>query len=161
MIAPNSLSVVGGSLHTVAVSPKHTDTSRKWSVVTRKLFETIARYVLGLFYLHGAVDGALQVFFHVYYTGERDRGTFVGSLQHTTYFWAFMKLCQLIGAFSLLMNYKPVLGLVILAPISITLCLFYLFEMQWYSYFVVIGSCTLILFWAYRKSFQPLLQDYS
>jgi hypothetical protein len=125
------------------------------------LLETAARYVLGLIYLHGAVDGALQIFFHVYYTGELDPGSFVGAMQHTTYFWAFMKLCQLLGAVSMLMNYKPALGLLLLAPISVVLCLFYLFALQWYGYFFLIAGSSLILLRAYWKSFRPLLEDYS
>jgi hypothetical protein len=125
------------------------------------LLETAARFVLGLIYLHGAVDGALQIFFHIYYTGELDRNSFVGSMQHTTYFWAFMKLCQLLGAVSLLVNYKPALGLVLLAPISVVLCLFYLFDLQWYGYFILISGSSLILLKAYWKSFRPLLEDYS
>jgi hypothetical protein len=159
MITPNSYSVAAGNLQTLTAVPEQTAASRKWLVVIQNLPEKVARYLLGLFYLHGAVDGAMQILFHVYYTDERERGTFVGTLQHTTYFWAFMKSCQLIGAFSLLMNYKPVLGFVILAPISVVLCLFYLFEIQWYGYFFVISSANLVLFWAYRKSFLPLLRD--
>jgi hypothetical protein len=127
----------------------------------QKLPERAARYVLGLIYLHGAVDGVLQIFFHVYYTGEQDPTSFVGVLQHTTYFWAFMKLCQLLGAVSLLMNFKPALGLLLLAPISVVLCLFYLFAVQWYGYVVLIAGSSLILLRVYSRSFRPLLEDYT
>ena len=149
----NTLSSVWSSLEPKAQA-------RNWSASVQKLLETSARYVLGLIYLHGAVDGALQIFFHVYYTGELDPGSFVGAMQHTTYFWAFMKLCQAFGAFSLLANYKPALGLLVLAPISVVLCLFYLFDLQWYTYFVLIAWSSLILLRAYWRSFRLLLKDY-
>jgi hypothetical protein len=133
---------------------------RRIGRVAQRFLETTARFVLGIIYLHGAVDGALQIFFHVYYTGELDRASFVGAMQHTTYFWALMKLCQGLGAVSLLVNYKPALGLMLLAPISVVLCLFYLFELQWYVYFFLIAGSSLILLNVYWRSFRPLLEDY-
>jgi hypothetical protein len=126
-----------------------------------KLYETIARYLLGAIYLFGAVDGALQIFFHVSYTGEPDQYSFTWGLQHTPYFWPFLKLCELIGAFSLLMNYKPALGFAILAPISAVICLVYAFEFHWYVHLFLIGMSSLILLKAYSKAFRPLLDEYS
>jgi uncharacterized membrane protein YphA (DoxX/SURF4 family) len=126
-----------------------------------KPYETIARYLLGAIYLFGAVDGALQIFFNTSYTGTPDQYSFTWSLQHTTYFWRFLKLCELIGAFSLLMNYKPVLGFAILVPITSIICLVYAFEFHWYVHLVIISACSLVLFKAYIKSFRPLLDEYA
>jgi hypothetical protein len=130
-------------------------------MVKLKLYETIARYLLGAIYLFGTVDGALQIFFHVSYTGEPDRCSFTWTLQHTAYFWRFLKLCELIGAFSLLVNYKPALGFAILLPITAIICLVYAFEFHWYVHLVIISGCSLILSKAYFKSFRPLLDEYS
>ncbi len=129
--------------------------------ITLKPYATIARYVLGMFYLFGAVDGVLQMFFHVYYTPLPHAGSFTWTLQHTAYFWPFLKLCELIGAFSLLMNFKPVLGFAILAPISVVICLVYAFELHWNVHLVVVGLCCLTLLAAYRKNFSPLLDEVS
>jgi hypothetical protein len=159
MNGQSQLATLVNNVRSVSFLPGSNIWSRAVELMQR-LPERAARYVLGLIYLHGAVDGVLQIFFHVYYTGEQDPASFVGVLQHTKYFWAFMKLCQLLGAVSLLMNYKPALGFVLLAPISVVLCLFYLFAVQWYGYVFLIAGSSLILLWTYAKSFRPLLEDY-
>lgn len=125
------------------------------------LYQTIARYLLGLIYLFGAADGVGELFFDFYFTGRSEPDTFHGALQSTTYFWAFLKLCEAVGAVSLLANYKPALGLAIVTPISAVLCLFYAFELHWYIALTVVGGLTLTLLWAYRNSYAPLLYDYS
>ena len=125
------------------------------------LFQNIARYLLGLIYLFGAVDGVGELFFDYYFTGESPVDTFHGALQHTTYFWAFLKFCELIGAISLLANYKPALGVAILTPISAVLCLFYAFDLHWYIALTLVGGLTLTLLWAYRSSYAGLWDDYS
>jgi|SRR5579872_131867 len=131
------------------------------AAVKLKLYETVARYLLGAIYLFGAIDGALEIFFHTYYTGESSYCSFHGALQHTMYFWPFLKLCELTGAVSLLANYKPALGLAILTPISAVLCLFYAFELHWYIALAVVAMLTIILFRAYIRSYAPLLTKYS
>lgn len=126
-----------------------------------RLYETVARYLLGALFLFGAVDGAMEIFFHVYWTGESTDGSFHAVLQHTLFFWAFLKLTELVGAISLLGNVKPALGLAILAPISAILCLFYIFELQWFIACGVNVILMSILFRAYRRSYVPLLDKYS
>jgi hypothetical protein len=125
-----------------------------------KWYENLARYLLGIIYLFGAVDGALELLCGIYITGEPG-GVFLTGLYRTTYFWAFMKFIELIGAVSLLANHKPVLGLAMLMPISAVLCLFYVFELKWYIAFSVIVCLTTILLRAYHKSYLPLLDKYS
>ncbi|MET1255409.1 hypothetical protein [Aliikangiella maris] len=123
-----------------------------------KIYERIARYLLGIIYLFGAVDGFMFLVFDMYIHGKpHESFTFLIELQKTTYFWAFMKLLQFLGALSLLTNYKPALGLTLLTPISAILCLFYIFELQWYIAASVITSATLVLFWAYADNFKSLL----
>lgn len=126
-----------------------------------KLHETIARYLLGVIYLFGAVDGALNICFGIYLTGESTDGSFHDVLQHTTFFWAFLKLVELIGALSLLLNYKPALGVALLTPISAVLCLFYIFELQWFYAFTVVAALNLIVLRAYWSSYRPMLAAYA
>jgi len=125
-----------------------------------KIYETIARYLLGIIFLFGAVDGFLYLFFDIKLTGN-PTDPFLTALKNTTYFWAFMKFIQLIGAVSLLTNYKPALGFAMLTPISFVLCLFYLFELHWYYAFTVVVTLSVILFRAYLPSYKPLLDKYS
>lgn len=128
-----------------------------------KWYETSARYALGIIYLFGAIDGALFLFFGLYIHGKPpERYIFLVALQRTTYFWAFMKLIELIGAASLLANYKPALGVALLIPISSVLCLFYLFELPFFIPLgLIIVVSTIILCRAYAKSYAPLFDDYS
>ena len=73
-----------------------------------------------------------------------------------------MKLVQLIGAMSLSANYKPVLGVALLTPISSVLCLFYLFELPFLIRFgLVIVLSTVILCRAYSGSYARLFDGYS
>jgi hypothetical protein len=127
-----------------------------------KWYEIVAQYALGLIYLFGAVDGALFLFWGIYIHGKPpDSYVFLLTLQKTTYFWAFMKFIQLLGALSLLSNYKPALGVALLIPISSVLCLFYLFELPSFIPFgCVVVITTAILCRAYSRSYIHLLDDY-
>lgn len=125
-----------------------------------KLYETIARYLLGVVYLFGAVDGVLAIFFGIYPRGEPAPGTFLGVLSHTMYFWVFLKFMELVGAISLLLNYKPALGTALMTPISAVLCLFYVFELQWYYAFTIVATLNLVLLRAYWSSYRPMLDAY-
>lgn len=124
-----------------------------------KLYETIARYLLGIIYLFGAFEGAMFLFFDTYLHGK-PQGVFLPALQETTYFWAFMKFIELAGAISLLANYKPALGLVLLTPITAVLALFYVFELQWFIAFTIIVSLTIVLLRAYWPSYIGILKSY-
>jgi putative oxidoreductase len=134
------------------------------SVVKLTWYETAARYVLALIYAFGAVDGALFLFADIYLHGKPSARVvpFLVALQHTTYFWAFMKLIQFVGALSLFANYKPALGLALLIPVSSVLCLFYIFELPSFIPFgSIVAMTTIILCRAYWKSYAHLLDDYS
>lgn len=125
-----------------------------------KIYETIARYLLGIIYLFGAVDGFLALCFGIYLTGESTDASFHGVLQHTVYFWSFLKSIEFIGALSLLLNFKPALGTALLTPISSVLCLFYVFDLHWYYAFTLVAVLNLVLLKAYWPSFRHLLADY-
>ena len=125
-----------------------------------KHFEIVARYLLGLVYLFGAVDGVLFLFFGMHVAGRPNDGSFLAVLQQATWFWAFMKLVELAGALSLLANYKPALGVALLTPVSAVLCLFYVFDVQWYYAFTLVGVLNLVLLRAYWTSYRPMLDAY-
>ena len=128
-----------------------------------KWYETAARYTLGVIFMFGAIDGALFLFFGLYIHGKPpERYVFLLALQRTTYFWAFMKSIQLIGATSLLTNYKPALGVALLIPVASVLCLFYLFELRpFLPLGAVIATSLVVLCRAYSPSYTRLLDDYA
>jgi putative oxidoreductase len=126
-----------------------------------KWYETTARYVLGAIFLFGAVDGALFLLFGIYLHGKPGE-PFLIALQQARYFWAFLKSMQLVGAVSLLTNYKPALGVAVLIPISSVMCLFYLFELPGFIPFgIIIAIATIVLCRAYSKSYAHILDNYS
>jgi hypothetical protein len=128
-----------------------------------KWYETAARYLLGAIYLFGAIDGAMFLLFGMYIHGRpADRLVFLLTLQATTYFWAFLKIIQALGAFSLLANYKPALGNALLLPVSSVLCLFYFFEVPALipPFGLPIIVTTIILTRAYAPSYRRLFDDY-
>lgn len=124
-----------------------------------KFLEIGSRYILSIIYLFGAYDGACYLFFDIYLHGE-PQGIFLVGLQGTTYFWALLKLVELIGGLSLFFNYKPALGIALLTPITAVLALFYLFDAQWYIAFCLVVIPNIILLKAYAKSFAPLWDNY-
>lgn len=125
-----------------------------------KWYETTARYLLGIIYLFGAIDGALAIFGHIYLTGESTDGSFHAVLQHTIWFWSFLKFLEGVGAVSLLANFKPALGTALLTPISAVLCLFYAFELQWFYALALVASLNAVLLRAYWPSYRHLFAPY-
>lgn len=125
-----------------------------------KWYETTARYVLGLIFLFGAVDGALYLLFGIYMHGK-PREAFLIALEEATYFWVFLKLIQTFGAVSLLFNYKPALGVALLMPIASVMCLFYVFD---YPRLILLGFIIAIsmavLCRAYYKSYAHIFDNY-
>ena len=130
-----------------------------------KWLERTARYLLAAWFTIGAVDGWLYLFFDIQIHGD-PQGVFLTAIISSTWFYAFMKLIQTVGAISLLTNFKPALGLALLTPVTAVLCLYYFYVSITYKVvaFSPIGMIliisTAILFHAYSKSFRPLLDDY-
>lgn len=123
------------------------------------VLSTIARYFLGLFYLVGAIDGFLYLVVGMD-TGPKPNDIFFTGLIGTTYFWAFMKSIQFIGAVSLLFNYKPVLGFTLLLPITSVLCMYYIATLHWYVIAIVLMISSLVLIKRYAESYRGLLVKY-
>jgi hypothetical protein len=124
-------------------------------------YETTARYVLGVIFLFGAVDGALYLLFGIYLHGKPGE-PFLIALEQARYFWAFLKTMQLVGAVSLLANYKPALGVAVLIPISSVMLLFYLFDLPGFIPFgCIIAISMIVLCRAYSKSYVHIFDNYS
>ena len=125
-----------------------------------KWYETTARYVLGVIFLFGAVDGALYLLFGIYMHGK-PREAFLIALEEAKYFWVFLKLIQSFGAVSLLFNYKPALGVALLMPIASVMCLFYVFD---YPRLILLGFIIaismIVLCRAYYKSYAHIFDNY-
>jgi len=138
------------------VTEKQGTTTRSRS----KWYETTARYLLGAIFMFGAVDGALYLLFGIYLHGK-PREPFLIALEQAKYFWAFLKSIQLVGAVSLLANYKPALGLALLIPISSVMCLFYLFDLPGFIPFgFIIAIAMFVLCRAYYKSYAHIFDNY-
>ncbi|KAF1007412.1 MAG: hypothetical protein GAK28_01754 [Luteibacter sp.] len=125
-----------------------------------KWHQTIARYFLGIIFVFGAVDGVLELGFGIYMTGESNLASFHGILQHTIYFWVFLKLIEAVGGISLLLNLKPTFGTALLTPVSAVLCLFYAFDLHWYYALAVVGGLNIVLLQAYWPSYRTMFIDY-
>jgi hypothetical protein len=125
-----------------------------------KPYEKIARYFLGGWSLFGAVDGWAYLLFD-YHLFQWPPYSFYGFLMRTTWFMVLLKVIQTAGALSLLLNYKPALGLALVTPICAVLCVYYLTS---FSPFTVAAVCiavaTAVLLRAYARSFTPLLASY-
>jgi len=125
-----------------------------------KWYETTARYLLGAIFMFGAVDGALYLLFGIYLHGK-PREAFLIALEQAKYFWAFLKSIQLVGAVSLLFNYKPALGVALLIPIASVMCLFYLFDLPGFIPFgFIMASAMFVLCRAYYKSYAHIFDNY-
>lgn len=125
-----------------------------------KWYETTARYVLGVTFLFGAVDGALYLLFGIYLHGK-PREAFLIALEQAKYFWAFLKSIQLVGAVSLLFNYKPALGVALLIPIASVMCLFYIFDLPGFIPLgLIIAISMIVLCRAYYKSYAHIFDNY-
>lgn len=124
-----------------------------------KVSEVLARIFLVFWFSICVVDGWGYLFFDVYLTGEPTT-LFLSSLMQVMWFWWTLKIVQTLGLLSLLFNYKPALGLALLTPTSIFICLFYFFQLSSFIPFgVLIILSTLILGRKYAQNYLPLLRS--
>lgn len=142
------------------VQPVVTDKQGTTTRSRLKWYETTARYVLGVIFLFGAVDGALYLLFGIYLHGK-PREAFLIALEQAKYFWAFLKSIQLVGAVSLLLNYKPALGVALLMPIASVMCLFYIFDFPvLIPLGFIIAISMAVLCRGYYKSYAHIFDNY-
>jgi hypothetical protein len=131
-------------------------------IFTKKLLEYCARYFLVFWFSLCVADGWAFLLFNMHIFGDPGpANTFLPFLMGTTWFWVFLKVIQTLAVISLLFNYKPALGLVLLTPTSSVLSLFYLFELvEFWPIAPLIIISTLVLIRAYSKSYLHLLDKY-
>lgn len=125
-----------------------------------KWYENVSRYFLVLWDSLCVADGWGYILFGYHLFGEPSY-LFLEHLMSAMWFWVFLKIIQAVGMVSLLFNYRPAIGLVLLMPVNAVLCLFYFFEFQaCIPVAVLIIISTFILIRSYRASYLPLLREY-
>jgi hypothetical protein len=125
-----------------------------------KISEKIARYFLGFWFLVGAIEGWLGIVFDIYWFDLEKFSYFLKCIMDTSYFWIFLKIVQTIGAISLLFNYRPALGLLVVTPVTAIICLFYFFELFIFSpVAVALIIATAVLFYAYKEKYSLILES--
>lgn len=113
------------------------------------MFTFLCRIFLGLVFVVSAVEGIIFVI-----TG-RDTSpklsspsamSFVDGLKRAKWFWAYMKLVDLVGGLMLLSGYYPSIGILLLLPVISVIILFYVFAHRraWWAS-AVLGIPTLWL----------------
>lgn len=122
---------------------------------------TIARVLLGLVFLLGAVDGFTFVFTgnHLIHPPTSERGlAFEAALKASGFLWPTMKLVELVAAFCLLSNRAPALGLALLLPLIVVIDLFHIvLNPQGIPLALIVTACSLVLLNAYASRFSALL----
>lgn len=125
-----------------------------------KWLQRLARYFLVGWLLICVIDGWAYIFFDEYLTGKPST-VFLSALMNTMWFWVALKIVQTLGVLSLLTNYKPALGLAILAPISAIMCLFYFFILvDFIPVAILIIISYIYLLKIYSQSFIGLFKSY-
>jgi hypothetical protein len=92
------------------------------------LMIVLPRIVLGLLFLVSAVDGfwSMATGNHLIHPPVTPKGLeFETALQNAGFFWPFLKLVNLVGGLSLLLNIAPAFGLALIAPVMAVIVLFH------------------------------------
>lgn len=92
------------------------------------LMVTLPRIVLGLLFVVSAIDGFwwLATGTHLIHPPTSERGlVFEAALQNSGFFWPFLKVINLAGGLSLLLNVVPAFGLALIAPVMAVIVLFH------------------------------------
>jgi hypothetical protein len=126
------------------------------------LMVTVPRVLLGLIFLVSAVDGFwwLATGGHLIHPPTSERGlAFELALDNAGFFIPLMKVVDLTGALSLLLNIVPAFGLALVAPIMTVIVLFHLVINPGGTpiaiILIVLGS---LLVWAYRDRYAALFR---
>ena len=126
------------------------------------LMVTLPRLLLGLIFLVSAVDGFwwLATGAHLAHPPTSERGlAFEAALQNSGFFWPFLKVVNLAGGLSLLLNVVPALGLALIAPVMAVIVLFHLvINPQGLPVAVILVVLGGLLVWAYRDRYAALLR---
>ena len=125
------------------------------------LLVTLPRILLGLIFLVSAADGFwwLATGAHLIHPPTSSKGIeFETALQSSGFFWPLLKVVNLAGALSLLLNIVPALGLALLAPVMTVIVLFHLaINPQGLPVAIILIVLGSLLVWAYRDRYRALL----
>ncbi|MFI5155474.1 MAG: hypothetical protein ACHQEM_04790 [Chitinophagales bacterium] len=123
-----------------------------------RIWVLIARCLLGFIYLVFGLD----YFFHfipyqALHTGKP--GALVAGLKGTGYIYPMMKMIQILGGLSLLLNRYAPFSAVVLFPISLNVLLFHtiLVPSGWFMGVTLIVP-NLFLGWVYRKNYRGMFE---
>ena len=123
---------------------------------------TIPRVLLGLLFLVSAIDGFwwLATGTNLIHPPTSERGlAFEAALQSTGFVWPMVKVVNLTGGLSLLLNVAPAFGLVLLAPITAVIVFFHLvLNPQGIPVALILALLGLLLAWAYRDRYAALFR---
>ena len=126
------------------------------------LLVTLPRLILGLMFQVSAVDGfwAMATGNHLIHPPVTPKGLeFEAGLQNSGFFWPFLKVINLIGGLSLILNIAPAFGLALIAPVMAVIVLFHLtinpVGLPVAIILVVTGG---LLVWAWRDRYAALLR---
>ncbi len=97
--------------------------------MTRFLLIHLPRTLLGLLFLVSAAEGFwfLATGEHLIHPSTSEAGlAFERSLHASGFLWPLLKIVNLLGGLSLLLNWAPAFGLALLAPVMTVIALFHL-----------------------------------
>jgi hypothetical protein len=126
------------------------------------LLVTLPRILLGLIFLVSAVDGFwwLATGVRLIHPPTSERGeAFELALMNAGFFWPLLKVVNLAGALSLLLNIAPAFGLALIAPVMTVIVGFHFAinppGVPVAIILIVLGG---LLVWAYRERYAALFR---
>ncbi|WP_156443611.1 hypothetical protein [Burkholderia sp. MSMB1835] len=124
---------------------------------------TVPRFLLGLIFLVGAIDGFALIFTgsNLIHLPMSEKGrTFVTSLHSMVFLFPMVKTIELVGSLCLLSNRAPALGLALLAPIMSVIVVFqFLLNPPGVPTALILVISGGLLALRYRKNFAYLASD--
>ncbi len=128
----------------------------------RILLVTVPRVLLGLIFLVSAVDGFwwLATGATLIHPPTSERGVvFETALQNSGFLWPFVKVVNLAGGLSLLLNVAPAFGLALIAPVMAVIVLFHAtINPQGLPVAAILVVLGLLLVWAYRDRYAAMFR---
>lgn len=126
------------------------------------LLVAMPRILLGLIFLVSAIDGFwwLATGSNIIHPPTSERGlVFEAALQNSGFFWPFLKIVNLTGALSLILNIAPAFGLALIAPVMAVIVLFHLaINPQGLPVAIILVVLGSLLVWAYRERYAALFR---
>jgi hypothetical protein len=126
------------------------------------LMVALPRTVLGLLFLVSAIDGFwwLATGTNLIHPPTSERGmVFETALQNAGFFWPLLKVVNLLGGLSLLLNIVPAFGLALIAPVMTVIVAFHFaINPQGIPVAIILIVTGGLLVRAYRERYAALLR---